>query len=237
MSQDRALCGRRMSWWLTWAGARPRPRTANCLRYPGETYDRQGHRAGSSKFRPRGGDAQNTNYRAVAWSGKYLQLTLMSIPVGEDIGLEAHPETDQFLRLDAGQGRVQMGRTRDRLDFDRQVGDGWAIFVPAGTWHNVTNNGEEPLQLYAIYAPVHHASARSTRRLPTRSATMTPATTSRQAGRSSLPSSRRTSTPDQRGCSSRQCRPRGRCSSDLTQRCRARVGVDDAVGLCAHPMT
>jgi mannose-6-phosphate isomerase-like protein (cupin superfamily) len=80
----------------------------------------------------------------------------MSIPVGEDIGLEAHPETDQFLRLDAGRGRVQIGPTKDQLDFDREVEDGWAIFVPAGTWHNVTNTGDQPLQLYAIYAPVHH---------------------------------------------------------------------------------
>ncbi|MER6449460.1 cupin domain-containing protein [Streptomyces venezuelae] len=103
---------------------------------------------------------ENTSYRAVAWSGKHLQLTLMSIPVGEDIGLEAHPETDQFLRLDAGRGRVQMGPTKDRLDFDREVEDGWAIFVPAGTWHNVTNIGDETLQLYAVYAPVHHASGK-----------------------------------------------------------------------------
>ena len=51
----------------------------------------------------------NADYRSVAWSGRYLQVTLMSIPVGGDIGLEAHPETDQFLRLDAGSGRVQMG--------------------------------------------------------------------------------------------------------------------------------
>ncbi|MEW2412482.1 cupin domain-containing protein [Streptomyces sp. NPDC046866] len=102
----------------------------------------------------------NTDYRAVAWSGKYLQLTLMSIPVGEDIGLEAHPETDQFLRLDAGRGRVQMGRTKDGLDFDREVGDGWAVFVPAGTWHNITNIGDEPLQLYAVYAPTHHAAGK-----------------------------------------------------------------------------
>ena len=100
---------------------------------------------------------ENTDYRAVAWSGKYLQLTLMSIPVGEDVGLEAHPETDQFLRLDAGRGRVQMGPSKDRLDFDREVGDGWAIVVPAGTWHNVTNIGGEPLRLYTVYAPVHHA--------------------------------------------------------------------------------
>ena len=103
---------------------------------------------------------ENTNYRVVAWSGKYLQLTLMAIPVGEDIGLEAHPETDQFLRLDAGRGRVQIGPTKDQLDFDREVEDGWAIFVPAGTWHNVTNIGDQPLQLYAVYAPVHHASGK-----------------------------------------------------------------------------
>jgi mannose-6-phosphate isomerase-like protein (cupin superfamily) len=103
---------------------------------------------------------ENENYRTVAWSGKYLQLTLMSIPVGEDIGLEAHPETDQFLRLDAGRGRVQMGPAKDRLEFDREVEDGWAIFVPAGTWHNVTNTGDEPMRLYAVYAPVHHAAGK-----------------------------------------------------------------------------
>ena len=98
----------------------------------------------------------NANYRTVAWSGRYLQLTLMSIGVGEDIGLEAHPETDQFLRLDAGRGRVQMGASEDDLSFDREVSDGWCIMVPAGTWHNVTNIGDETLQLYAIYAPAHH---------------------------------------------------------------------------------
>ncbi len=99
---------------------------------------------------------ENSNYRTVAWSGRYLQLTLMSIPQGDDIGLEMHPETDQFLRLDAGRGRAQMGRTRDNLEFDQEVSDGWCILVPAGTWHNVTNIGDEPMQLYAIYAPAHH---------------------------------------------------------------------------------
>jgi mannose-6-phosphate isomerase-like protein (cupin superfamily) len=103
---------------------------------------------------------ENTNYRTVAWSGKHLQLTLMSIPVGEDIGLEEHPDTDQFLRLDAGRGRVQIGPTKDQLDFDREVEDGWAIFVPAGSWHNVTNIGDQPLRLYTVYAPVHHAAGK-----------------------------------------------------------------------------
>ena len=99
---------------------------------------------------------ENRTYRTVAWSGRYLQVTLMSIPSGGDIGLEAHPDTDQFLRIDAGRGRVQMGPAKDELSFDRDVGDGWCILVPAGAWHNVTNIGEEPLQLYAIYAPAHH---------------------------------------------------------------------------------
>ena len=101
---------------------------------------------------------ENDNYRAVAWSGKYLQLTLMSIPPGDDIGLEAHPETDQFLRLDAGRGRVQMGPHENQLDFDQEVEDGGAIRVPAGTWHNVTNIGDEPIRLNTVYAPVHHAA-------------------------------------------------------------------------------
>ena len=100
---------------------------------------------------------ENGTYRTVAWTGKYLQLTLMSIEPGSDIGLEAHPGTDQFLRLDAGRGRVQMGPAEDQLDFEQEVEDGWAIFVPAGTWHNVTNIGDEPMRLYAVYAPVHHS--------------------------------------------------------------------------------
>lgn len=100
---------------------------------------------------------ENTCYRSVAWSGRYLQVTLMSIPVGGDIGLEAHPETDQFLRLDAGHGRVQMGPTKNELTFEREVSDGWCILVPAGTWHNITNIGETPMQVYAIYAPAHHS--------------------------------------------------------------------------------
>ena len=80
----------------------------------------------------------------------------MSIPEGGDIGLEVHPETDQFLRLDAGRGRAQMGPSRDNLEFDQEVSDGWCILVPAGIWHNVTNIGDEPLKVYAIYGPPEH---------------------------------------------------------------------------------
>ena len=98
----------------------------------------------------------NADYRSVAWSGRFLQVTLMSIPVGGDIGLEAHPQTDQFLRLDAGSGRVQMGDAKDRLTFEKDVSDGWCVLVPAGTWHNITNTGATPMQVYTVYAPAHH---------------------------------------------------------------------------------
>jgi mannose-6-phosphate isomerase-like protein (cupin superfamily) len=100
----------------------------------------------------------NENYRTVVWTGKYLQVTLMTIPVGGSIGLEAHPGTDQFLRLDAGRGKAVMGPAKDQLDFDQDVTDGWSIQVPAGTWHDVINTGDEPLRLYTVYAPSHHAA-------------------------------------------------------------------------------
>lgn len=98
----------------------------------------------------------NTNFRTTRWTGKHLQLTLMSIPVGGDIGLEIHPDNDQFLRIEEGKGRVQMGPSKDQLTYDRQVEDDWVILVPAGTWHNVTNIGDEPMQLYALYGPPDH---------------------------------------------------------------------------------
>lgn len=99
---------------------------------------------------------ENANYRSVVWSGRFLQVTLMSIPAGGDIGLETHPETDQFLRLDTGSGRVQMGPSKDKLTFENEVSDGWCVLVPAGTWHNITNIGATPMQVSTIYAPAHH---------------------------------------------------------------------------------
>lgn len=98
----------------------------------------------------------NENFRSTLWTGPQLQLTVMSIPVGGDIGLEVHEGIDQFLRLEQGKGRCQMGPSEDSLPFDKEVSDDWVIFVPAGTWHNVTNIGDEPMKVYAIYAPADH---------------------------------------------------------------------------------
>lgn len=99
---------------------------------------------------------QNNNFRTSLWTGDNLQVTLMSIKPGEDIGLEVHPTVDQFIRIEEGQGIVKMGDSKDRLDFQRKVYDDYAIFIPAGKWHNVINTGDKPLKLYAIYAPPEH---------------------------------------------------------------------------------
>ena len=98
----------------------------------------------------------NETFRTALWTGAHLQLTLMSIPVGEDIGLEVHPDVDQFLRIESGQGLTLMGESKDNLSLQQPVYDDSAIFIPAGTWHNLVNTGSKPLKLYSIYAPPNH---------------------------------------------------------------------------------
>ncbi|MGE5549501.1 MAG: cupin domain-containing protein [Bacteroidota bacterium] len=99
---------------------------------------------------------QNNCFRIALWTGRHLQLTLMSIGVGEDIGLEMHPDVDQFIRIEEGQGLVQMGERKDYLDYQTNVADDFVILIPAGKWHNIVNTGNKPLKLYSIYAPPQH---------------------------------------------------------------------------------
>jgi len=98
----------------------------------------------------------NDNYRRALWTGRLLQLTLMSIQPGDDIGLEMHPCVDQFLRVEEGCGLVEMGESQNCFTLRVPVFDDFAIIVPAGTWHNITNTGDKPLKLYSIYAPPNH---------------------------------------------------------------------------------
>ncbi len=98
----------------------------------------------------------NKNFRTALWTGSNLQVTVMSIDVGDDIGLEVHPHVDQFICIEEGKGVAQMGPTKDYLNFQRNVSEDTAIMVPAGTWHNIINIGNEPLKLYTIYAPPNH---------------------------------------------------------------------------------
>ncbi|HOV69963.1 MAG TPA: cupin domain-containing protein [Clostridia bacterium] len=99
---------------------------------------------------------RNNYFRSALWTGEHLQLTLMSIEPGSEIGLEIHPDVDQFLRIEQGEGLAMMGDTQDNLNYRQRVSDGYAVFIPAGKWHNLINTGTRPLKLYSIYAPPQH---------------------------------------------------------------------------------
>ena len=98
----------------------------------------------------------NDTFRTTLWTGRHLQLTVMCLQPEEEIGLEMHHDIDQFLRIEQGTGRVVMGPARDDLSFDRAIVENDVILVPAGSWHNVTNTGDEPLRLYSVYGPAEH---------------------------------------------------------------------------------
>ena len=98
----------------------------------------------------------NSNFRTVLFTGEHTQLTVMRLGPGEDIGWEEHPHLDQFLRIESGTGRLELGKTEDKVDETHDVEDDWAIIVPAGTWHNVVNTGDDELKLYSLYSPPEH---------------------------------------------------------------------------------
>lgn len=98
----------------------------------------------------------NSTFRTALFTGKYLQLTVMSIKPGEDVGLEVHDSVDQFLRIEDGTAHVTFGPNKDEVTEEWDVSDDWAIIVPAGTWHNIINTGDVDLKLYSIYAPPNH---------------------------------------------------------------------------------
>ncbi len=98
---------------------------------------------------------ENEKFRTTAWTGANLQMTLMTIQPGDEIGLEVHEDHDQFLRIEQGLATVLMGPTQLDLETWDAEAD-YAIFVPAGIWHNVVNTGTQPLKLYSIYSPPEH---------------------------------------------------------------------------------
>ncbi len=98
----------------------------------------------------------NTTFRTVVFTGAHTQLTVMRLAPGEDIGRESHPNLGQFLRIEEGQARVELGRTEDAIDESHDVEDDWAVVVPAGVWHNVVNTGTRDVKLYSLYSPPEH---------------------------------------------------------------------------------
>jgi mannose-6-phosphate isomerase-like protein (cupin superfamily) len=99
----------------------------------------------------------NATFRTVVFTGEHSQLTVMSLRPGQDIGWEQHADGDQFLRIEHGNARLDLGATKDAVDETHDLADDWATIVPAGTWHNVVNTGSDVLKLDALYAPPEHA--------------------------------------------------------------------------------
>ena len=92
----------------------------------------------------------NTDFRRVLYTGKYLQLVLMALKPAAAIGAEVHEDHDQFFRVESGAGEVLIDGKRTPIKDDD------AIIVPAGARHNVINTGDAPLTLYTIYGPPDH---------------------------------------------------------------------------------
>lgn len=93
---------------------------------------------------------QNENFRQVLYTGKFAQLVVMDLKIGEEIGMEVHPAVDQFFRIEVGQAKFII----DSEEFE--VTSGFAVIVPAGSQHNVINTGETELKLYTLYSPPNH---------------------------------------------------------------------------------
>ena len=94
---------------------------------------------------------ENSNFRKVLYTGKHSQLVLMSLKPNEEIGMEVHPDNDQFFRFEKGQGKCIIDGN------EYELSDGVAIVVPAGAQHNIINTSDsEDLKLYTIYSPAHH---------------------------------------------------------------------------------
>ncbi len=98
----------------------------------------------------------NDTFRTVLFTGANLQMTVMCLQPGEEIGVEKHDGLDQFIRLEQGTARVLMGSSKDDLSEVHEIEDDWAAIIPGGMWHNVVNTGDGELRLYSIYAPPEH---------------------------------------------------------------------------------
>ncbi len=93
---------------------------------------------------------ENQDFRRVLYTGKNLQLVLMTLRPGEEIGEEVHEDRDQFFRIEEGSGVIDIDGAENAVE------DDIAVIVPAGARHNVRNTGDKPLHLYTIYAPPEH---------------------------------------------------------------------------------
>jgi mannose-6-phosphate isomerase-like protein (cupin superfamily) len=98
----------------------------------------------------------NSAFRTVLFTGAHTQLTVMALQAGEEIGWETHSHIDQFIRIEQGQARVDLGSENGTATEQHELADDWALIIPAGLWHNVVNIGNGMLKLYSLYSPAEH---------------------------------------------------------------------------------
>ena len=99
----------------------------------------------------------NENFRKVIWTGEHLQVTVMSIPAGGEIGLEMHDDVDQLVKVEGGCANVYMGACKHQVKCMGKINANYAVLIPAGTWHNIINACSCPLKVYSVYAPPKHS--------------------------------------------------------------------------------
>ena len=98
----------------------------------------------------------NRYFRKEMWTGEHLQITVMCIPVGGEVGKEIHEDLDQMLVVVQGSASVFMAKQDGELPFVGEANEGSGILVPARTYHNVINDGRIPLKMFSVYAPPKH---------------------------------------------------------------------------------
>ena len=99
---------------------------------------------------------ENSNFRTVLYTAANMQLTVMCLATGEEVGVEMHDHLDQFIRVESGSARVTFGPSPTEVEVAHDIADDWAIIIPGGTWHNVINTGMDELKFYSLYAPAEH---------------------------------------------------------------------------------
>lgn len=100
---------------------------------------------------------ENETFRTAIWTGTKLQMTVMTIAAGVEMGIEVHNTEDQIYRIEKGEGRFESGATKENLDNSVNFEKGDSIFVPAGEWHNIINTGAKAIKMSSVYGPAHHA--------------------------------------------------------------------------------
>ena len=99
---------------------------------------------------------ENNNYRTAIWTGKHMQLTVMSIPVGADTGVEIHDGFEQMIIPVSGNGEIRMGRDAGMMETRGDLFHSTVAIIPSSSYHIIKNTGSEPLKLISVYAPPAH---------------------------------------------------------------------------------